>query len=51
VAVISHLRAVAEHIDRVLAVEKGPDGSRAVWLDDAARERFLEDDAAHGLLH
>ena len=32
VAVISHVRAVAEQIDHVLAVTRGPTGSRAEWL-------------------
>ena len=32
VAVISHLRSVAEAMDRVLAITGGPGGSQARWL-------------------
>ncbi|HWN66388.1 MAG TPA: SbcC/MukB-like Walker B domain-containing protein, partial [Haliangium sp.] len=48
VAVISHLRAVAESIDNVLYVESTPEGSNARWLDPAERSAMALDDA--GLL-
>jgi exonuclease SbcC len=48
VAVISHLRAVAESIDNVLYVEATPGGSNARWLDPAERSALALDDA--GLL-
>ncbi|WP_428267858.1 AAA family ATPase [Haliangium sp.] len=48
VAVISHIRAVAESIDDVLYVEAGPSGSSTRWLDPEERNRLALDDA--GLL-
>ena len=45
VAVISHLRAVAEQIDHVLAVERTDSGSRAKWLSRAERLRLSASDA------
>jgi exonuclease SbcC len=48
VAVISHLRAVAESIENVLYVEATPGGSNARWLDPAERSALALDDA--GLL-
>lgn len=48
VAVISHLRAVAESIDKVLYVEATPAGSDARWLDADERSALALDDA--GLL-
>ncbi len=42
VAVISHVRAVAEQIDHVLAVTRGPAGSRAEWLTRRQRQRLSE---------
>ena len=48
VAVISHLRTVAESIDNVLYVEATPEGSSARWLDAAERSALALDDA--GLL-
>ena len=44
VAVISHVRAVAEQIDHVLAVTRGPAGSRAEWLTPRQRQRLSESD-------
>ena len=44
VAVISHVRAVAEQIDHVLAVTGGPTGSRAAWLTRPQRRRLSESD-------
>ncbi len=47
VAVISHVRAVAESIEDVLHVRVTPTGSDAVWLNpDARRELALDDGAA-----
>lgn len=48
VAVISHLRTVAESIENVLYVEATPEGSNARWLDPAERSAMALDDA--GLL-
>ena len=45
VGVISHVRAVAEQIDHVLAVTRGATGSQAVWLTDRQRRRLSESDA------
>ncbi len=44
VGVISHVRAVAEQIEHVLAVTRGPTGSRAEWLTSGQRERLSESD-------
>ena len=44
VTVISHVRAVAEQIDHVLAVTRGPAGSRAEWLTPRQRQRLSESD-------
>ena len=44
VAVISHVRAVAEQIDHVLAVTRGTTGSRAEWLTPRQRQRLSESD-------
>ena len=46
VGVISHVRAVAEQIDHVLAVTRGTTGSKAAWLTDRQRRRLSESDAA-----
>lgn len=45
VGVISHLRAVAERIDHVLAVERTATGSQAKWLARDQRNRLSRDDA------
>ena len=44
VGVISHVRAVAEQIDHVLAVTRGAAGSRVEWLTDRQRRRLSESD-------
>ena len=44
VGVISHVRAVAEQIDHVLAVTRGATGSRAEWLTNRQRQRLSESD-------
>lgn len=50
VVVISHLRAVAETLEEVLYVQRGPDGSRVDWLTPSSRDALLESDAESGLL-
>ena len=50
VAVISHLRSVAEAMDRVLAVTTGPAGSQAHWLGGDEREELIAEDVEAGLL-
>lgn len=45
VAVISHVRAVAEQIENVLAVTREVTGSRAVWLSAGERQRMAASDA------
>ena len=45
VAVISHVRAVAEQIDHVLAVSREATGSQAKWLSARERERIAASDA------
>ena len=45
VGVISHVRAVAEQIDHVLAVTRSATGSRAEWLTNRQRDRLSESDA------
>ncbi|MEZ4300111.1 MAG: SMC family ATPase [Polyangiaceae bacterium] len=50
VAVISHLRAVAEMIDKVLVVRATPSGSKAEWVSAAEREKMLSEDVERGLL-
>ena len=42
VGVISHVRAVAEQIDHVLAVARDAAGSRARWLTRAQRQQLVE---------
>ena len=44
VGVISHVRAVAEQIDHVLAVARTAAGSRAKWLSEAERNRLSVSD-------
>ncbi len=44
VGVISHVRAVAEQIDHVLAVTRDAAGSRARWLTRAQRQQLVESD-------
>jgi len=50
VAVISHLRSVAEAMDRVLAVTTGPSGSRVRWLGGDERDELIAEDVEAGLL-
>jgi DNA repair protein SbcC/Rad50 len=50
VAVISHLRAVAENIEHVLLVTKGPGGSEAHWVQGAERDQLVTDEIRAGLL-
>ena len=45
VGVISHVRAVAEQIEHVLAVTRGATGSTAEWLTSRQRQRLSESDA------
>ena len=47
--VISHVRAVAEQFDHVLAVTRGVSGSGAEWLSDRERNQIAESEAP-GLL-
>ena len=44
VGVISHVRAVAEQIDHVLAVTRGATGSRVEWLTSRQRRQLSESD-------
>jgi hypothetical protein len=44
VAVISHLRSVAEVMDRVLAVTGGPLGSQVHWLGGDERDDLITED-------
>ena len=44
VGVISHVAAVAEQIDDVLAVERGATGSRVHWLSRAERQELARGD-------
>jgi len=50
VAVISHLRAVAENIERVLVVTKGLSGSELHWADRSEQNELIEDELKGGLL-
>lgn len=50
VAVISHMRAVAESIDHVLHITKTPAGSQAAWLSPAERQQMVDTDVDGGLL-
>ena len=42
VAVISHVRSVAEQVEHVLSVTREPTGTKVVWLDDAGRTELAE---------
>ena len=44
VGVISHVRAVAEQIEHVLAVTRSATGSKAEWLTSRQRQRLSESD-------
>ncbi len=50
VAVVSHVRAVAERIETVLEVTRSPTGSRAEWRGAAERELMLADELEARLL-
>lgn len=50
VAIISHLHAVAENIEHVLVVTKGPAGSQVRWAKDLEREELIADELKSGLL-
>jgi DNA repair protein SbcC/Rad50 len=50
VAVISHMRAVAENIENVLLVTRGSAGSQAAWATQIERARLVDDDLREGLL-
>lgn len=50
VAVISHLKSVAESIDKVLSVKMSPTGSRVAWISSEEREKLLAEDVERGLL-
>jgi exonuclease SbcC len=50
VAVISHLRSVAESMDRVLAVSVGPSGSQVRWLGGDERDQLITEDVEASLL-
>jgi DNA repair protein SbcC/Rad50 len=50
VAVISHLRSVAEYMDRVLAVAAGPSGSQVRWLGGDERDELISEDIEASLL-
>jgi DNA repair protein SbcC/Rad50 len=50
VAVISHLRSIAENMEHVLAITRGPDGSRARWLGGAERDQLITDELEAELL-
>jgi exonuclease SbcC len=50
VAVVSHVRAVAERIETVLEVRKLPGGSQARWRVGDERERLAGDELEAGLL-
>ena len=50
VAVISHLRSIAENMEQVLAITRDPDGSRARWLGGDERDQLIADDIEAQLL-
>ncbi len=50
VAVISHLKSVAESIDKVLAVRMTPGGSKLKWISAEEREKMLSEDVERGLI-
>jgi exonuclease SbcC len=50
VAVISHLRSVAEAMDRVLAITAGPSGSQVRWLGGDERDQLVTEDIEASLL-
>jgi len=50
VAVVSHLRAVAEQIETVLRVTKTPRGSELAFVKGSERREFVEEEVQAGLL-
>lgn len=50
VVVISHLRSVAEAMDRVLAVSTGASGSQVRWLGGDERDQLITEDVEASLL-
>jgi exonuclease SbcC len=50
VAVVSHVRAVAERLETVLEVSRTPSGSRADWRGPGEREQMLAQELEAGLL-
>ena len=50
VGVVTHIRRVMDNIDRILAVTRPPEGSRAVWLDAKERETLVDEDVTAGML-
>jgi exonuclease SbcC len=50
VTVISHLHAVAEAVEDVLWIERGPAGSAARWLGTDERDALARQDVSAGLL-
>ncbi|MBK8251984.1 MAG: SMC family ATPase [Polyangiaceae bacterium] len=50
VAVISHLRSVAETIDKVLSVRMTAQGSRVAWMSAEDRDQLLSEDVERGLI-
>lgn len=50
VAVISHMRDVAENFDNVLLVTRSLGGSQARWLTPAERDQLVTDELTAGLL-
>lgn len=50
VAVVSHLKAVAERIDSVLVVRRSPAGSVVHWANAADKSEMLQEEIGAGLL-
>ena len=50
VAVISHMRAVAENIEHVLLVKRTVSGSQAWWASATERDQIVDDNLSNGLL-
>jgi exonuclease SbcC len=50
VVVISHLRAVAEAMEHLVAITRGPDGSRIQPLTGTVRDQLIEKEIEAGLL-
>jgi exonuclease SbcC len=50
IAVISHVKAVAENIDRLLVVSKRPDGSVIHWATAAERDQLLTDTMTESMI-